>query len=191
MKFNPFAGARRIAVLLAGAATAITLVVLAVDAPYVSATYSVSHPNGPFVKSEDSCPSSAGQHYFSSDTSSGKSVSITLCLLPIEFEGKKEMLIPYRVDEKGMIWGASRFSSEVSAYERRLESRFSIPPRDEDALEKEISSRYWKSWREGIQYLVIGLALFGAFVWATGWVVRGFLGIPQGADKRPDTSSDA
>ncbi len=177
--------------LLAGAATAITLVVLAVDEPYVSATYAVSHPNGPFVRTEETCPTSAGRHYFSSSTASGKSVSITICLLPMEFGENRELLVPYRVDEKGMVWGAATFSTQVSAYERQLEARFSIPPRDEIALEKEVKSRYWKHWREGIQYLAIGLAVFGAFVWASGWVVRGFLGVPQGADKRPDTSSDA
>ena len=38
---------------------------------------------------------------------------------------------------------------------------------------------------ESSMYLVGGLALFWAFVWCVGWVMRGFLGIPSGEDKRP------
>lgn len=101
------------------------------------------------------------------------------------FGDKGERLVPYKIDEKGMIWGAASYSSEVSEYERQLEKRFILAPRDEEFAEKEFSRRYWREIKEGIGYLAIGLAIFGGFVWAVGWIVRGFVGIPRGMDKRP------
>lgn len=183
---NIFEGARRIAVLIAGVATAATLVGLFTYDPYVPARYSIAHPSGPFVRMEDPCPSDAGKHYFTAKTSNGKEVFIDLCLLAMTFGPKNDRLIPYRVDEKGMIWGAASYSSEVSDYERRLEARFKIPPRDEEALTNEISRRYRENWLSGLGYLAVGLALFGGVVWAIGWITRGFLGIPRGMDQRPD-----
>ncbi len=85
-----------------------------------------------------------------------------------------------------MIWGSASYSSEVSAYERKLEERFKIPLSDEEPIAKDISRRYRENMTEGFGYLVAGLAIFGGVVWAIGWIVRGFLGIPRGMDKRPD-----
>lgn len=185
MRFNPFAGARRISALLALIAIVGTIVASAVNDPYVSITYAVAHPTGPFLKTEEFCPSSAGRHYFSKATRSGKSVSVTLCLLPMEFGENKRELIPYRVDDKGMLWGAANFSSEVTAYELQLERRFVLLPRDEEDLEREIGRRYRENWISSLGYLAAGLGIFAVFVWAMGWVVRGFMGVPQGSDYRP------
>lgn len=186
MTFNIFEGARRISLLIAGTAVVGTLIALATYDPYVSVQYSIAHPNGAFVRMEESCPSDAEQHYFSSRTSAGNSVSVNLCLLAMPFGKDNARLIPYRIDEQGMIWGAATYSSEVSDYERKLENRFKLAASDEDLLKKEISQRYRENWMSGLGYLVAGLAIFAGAVWAIGWIVRGFLGIPRGMDKRPE-----
>jgi hypothetical protein len=185
MKFNIFEGARRIALLIGGIAIAGTLIALVTYDPYVSVQYSIAHPNGAFVRMQESCPSDASRHYFTSKTSTGESVSVDLCLLAMSFKNNTR-LIPYKVDEQGMIWGAASYSSEVSDYERKLEGRFKLPAGDEDALKKEISRRYRENWMSGLGYLVAGLAIFAGVVWAIGWITRGFLGIPRGMDKRPE-----
>lgn len=102
------------------------------------------------------------------------------------FDKNNARLIPYKIDEQGMIWGALSYSGEVSEYKRKLEARFKLPTNDEDALKKEISQRYHENWMSGLGYLVAGLAIFAGLVWAIGWITRGFLGIPHGMDKRPD-----
>ena len=186
MTLNIFEGARRIALLIAGISIAGTLIALATYDPYVSVQYSIAHPNGAFVRMEESCPSDAGRHYFSSKTSVGESVSVTLCLLAMPFGKDNTRLIPYKIDDQGMIWGAATYSSEVSDYERKLESRFKLAASDEETLKKEISKRYRENWMSGLGYLVVGLAIFAGVVWAIGWIVRGFLGIPRGADRRPE-----
>ncbi len=184
MRFNPFSGARRISALLALVATVGTLIGLAENDPYVSATYTIAHPDGQFAKAEE-CPSSARRHYFSKKTQSGKRVSVTLCLLTMEFGQDKRELVPYKVDDKGMVWGAASYSTEVSAYERQLERRFELPPRDAEQLDGEFSKRYRDDWIAGLSYLAVGLIAFAGLVWSVGWVVRGFMGVPQGSDYRP------
>jgi hypothetical protein len=184
MKFNIFEGARRIALLIGGVAVAGTLFALITYDPYVSVQYSIANPNGAFVRMQESCPSDAGRHFFSTKTSMGESVSIDLCLLAMG--SNNERLIPFKVDEQGRIWGAAIYSSEVSDYERKLEGRFKLPAGDEEALKKEISQGYRENWLSGLGYLVAGLSIFAGVAWAIGWIVRGFLGIPSGMDRHPE-----
>lgn len=186
MKFNMFEGARRVSLLIGGIAVLGTLFALVTYNPYVSVEYSIAHPNGAFVRMQESCPSDASRHYFTSKTSTGESVSINLCLLAMSFDKNNARLIPYKIDEKGMIWGAVSYSSEVLDYERKLEGRFKLSAGDEDELKKEISQRYRDNWLSGLGYLVAGLTIFAGVVWAIGWIARGFLGIPRGMDKRPE-----
>ena len=186
MGINIFEGSRRIALLTAGTAAVGTIAAAFLHEPYVPVTYTITHPTGFFVRTEDSCPMDAGRHYFSKNLTSGKSVSVNLCLLAMPFGEDGRKLIPYKVDDKGMVWGAATYSTEVSAYERKLEERFQITPRDEEAFAKEISRRYKENLVSSLGYLAAGLAIFTGVVWAMGWIVRGFFGIPRGMDRRPD-----
>ena len=186
MAFNIFEGARRVALLIVGVAVVGTLIALATYDPYISVHYSIAYPNGAFVRMEESCPSDADRQYFTSRTSTGESVSVDLCLLAMTFGKDNTRLIPYKIDEQGMIWGAASYSSEVSDYERKLEGRFKLSASDEETLTKEISQRYRENWMSGLGYLVVGLAIFAGVVWVVGWIVRGFLGIPLGMDRRPE-----
>ena len=182
MAINMFEGARRIAMLTAAVATIGTLFALLTSDPCVSAGYAIAHPNGPFTRIDISCPYDAGKHYFTAETPNGNRVSIDLCLLPMDFGGKS--LIPYKVEPDGSVWGAGSYTSEVSAYEKTLEKRFRMSPDDEKYFADEVSRRYRKSVLEGLGWLCFGLAIFGGFVWAVGWIVRGFMGIPRGSDSR-------
>lgn len=186
MAFNLFEGARRIALLFGGIAVAGTLIVLYQYEPYVSIQYVVYHPSGLKYRSEATCPTDADHHYFSTNSKDGKSISITLCITAMSFGKDSTRLIPYKVDENGMIWGAASYSDDVTEYERRLETRFNLPEGDEKEIRKEIRKRYWKNWKESVGYLTIGLVVYAGIVWAIGWIVRGFLGIPQGMDRKPD-----
>lgn len=186
---NIFEGSRRIAYLAGGLAAAGTLIYAVTYEPYVSIDYSISHPHAAFQRMSASCPSEAGRAFFSTKSESGESVSIDLCLLTMEFGEDKQQLVPYKVDDKNMVWGAASYSSEVSAYEKELEARFVLSPEDNGWLEDEKSRRYWDNWKESLRNLGIGLAIFAGLVWAVGWIMRGFMGIPRGMDKKP--SSDA
>jgi hypothetical protein len=182
---NIFEGSRRIAYLAGGIAAAGTLIYAVTYEPYISIDYSVSHPHGAFQRMNTSCPSDAGRTFFSTKSQSGISISIDLCLLPMEFGEDKRQLVPYKVDDKNMVWGAASYSSKVSAYEKELEARFVLPAEDNAWLKEEKSRRYWDNWKESLRNLGIGLSVFAGFVWAIGWIMRGFMGIPRGMDKKP------
>ena len=182
MKFNIFEGGRRVALLVGGIVVVGTLIALALNDPYVSAEYSITRPNGEFVRIQESCPSDAARHFFTSKTSTKNGISIDLCILAMSFSENSNRLIPYKIDEKGMIWGASTYSDEIQEYRRKLEGQFKLSSNDEDVLKKEISQRNRENWISSLGYLIAGLAVFACVVWAIGWIVRGFLGVPRGMD---------
>ena len=68
--------------------------------------------------------------------------------------------------------------------ESKLAAAFKI--RKEDQLR--LNEKWWESWRstygQGLAIMICGLALLWIFSLAMGWIVRGFLGIPHGADSR-------
>lgn len=189
MAINIFEGARRIALLLGGGAAVITVLVAFNQDTYYHAQYSLPAPNAPFVKTNGDCQSQGRKIYFDHITSSGKEVSVSLCLEPMTFKnenGEETELIPYKTDADGMTWGARPYSTEVSTYETQVEERFTMTATDEAVYIKEAAKQWRTEFAEAMGYLVAGLIVFGAFVLAIGWIVRGFLGIPRGMDKRPD-----
>lgn len=184
MRINAFEGARRIAVILAALATIAVLIVTGTSDPYLSIDYRVSSPNSLPTKTEEACPPSSGRHYFSTKTPNGRSVGIDLCLLTMPFGKDSQQLVPYKIDQGGMVWGAAIYSNEVDAYERELEKRFVLPSSDAQWADNELSKRYRQNWLQSLGYLAVGLIAFWVFVWCIGWVVRGFAGIPRGKDSR-------
>ncbi len=190
MAINIFEGARRIALLLAGGASIVTVIVAFNESAYYSAQYSLAAPNAPFRKTDGDCPSEGSRTTFDYKTSNGKEIGVAVCLEPMTFTYKNNNetaeLIPYRTDADGMTWGGKRYSTEVSAYEKQVEKRFTMSATDEEDSLKEISKKWRSQFAETMGYLVAGLAIFASLVWAIGWTVRGFLGIPRGMDKRPD-----
>jgi hypothetical protein len=184
---NIFEGSRRIAYLAGGLAAAGTLIYSFTYAPYISIGYSISHPRAAFKRMNVPCPTEAGRTFFTTTSQPGNSVSIDLCLLTMEFGEDKQLLVPYKTDDKNMTWGAASYSSEVSDYKEQLKARFVVPPEDNNWVEKEMSRRYWDNWKENLQNLGIGLTLFASTVWAIGWIVRGFMGIPRGMDRKPNS----
>ncbi|MGH8061518.1 MAG: hypothetical protein ACREO7_05835 [Pseudoxanthomonas sp.] len=184
MRINVFEGARRIALILAALATIVVLLVTGTSDPYLSVDYHVSRPNSPPVKTDEPCPTNAGRHYFSTKTPNGHSVGIDLCLLTMPFGKDSEQLVPYKIDQAGMIWGAASYSNDIDAYEREIEKYFELPSPDAQWADHEISKRYRDNWLQSLGYLAIGLAAFWVLVWCIGWIVRGFAGIPRGKDSR-------
>lgn len=189
MAINIFEGARRIALLLGGGAAVITVLVTFNQDAYYHAQYSLAAPNAPFRKTDGGCQGEGRTIYFDHKTSSGKEVSVSLCLESMTFKNKNEEeteLIPYKTDADGMTWGARTYSIEISTYETQVEERFTMTATDVAVSIKEAAKQWRNDFAEAMGYLVAGLAVFGALVLAIGWIVRGFLGIPRGMDKRPN-----
>jgi hypothetical protein len=186
---NVFEGSRRIAYLAGSVAAAVTLIVAASYDPSISLKYSIAHPAAGFQRTDQPCPSESGRTFFATPSKAGTTVFIELCLLAMEFEqvagGAKVYLVPYKVNERKDTLYAAYHSNEVDAYKKELEARFEIPRADEEWIESERSRLNWENWKESLQNLGAGLTIFFGFVWAMGWIVRGFAGIPRGMDSKP------
>lgn len=180
---NVFEGARRLSYCVCGLAI-ITAFVFAIKfEPSVSIDYVITNPNGKFLKTENECPNESGRAFFSKKSKSGGSVYIDICMLTYDF-GEGNKLVPYKIDEENMLWGAEWYSDEISNYEKELEVNFKLPEEDEAWVENELARLYWSNWYQTLKYLGVFLFVYLIFVWIVGWVVRGFMGIPQGSDSK-------
>lgn len=189
MAINIFEGARRISLLFAGGAAVVTVLLAFNQEAYYRAQYSLDAPNAPFRKTEGGCKSEGKPLFFEHNTSSGREVRVLVCLESMTFRNKNKEeaeLIPYKTDADGTIWGARPYSSEISEYETQVKKRFTMTAAEEEAYLKEESKKWRSQFAEAMGYLAAGLAIFWGLVWAIGWIMRGFLGIPRGMDKRPD-----
>lgn len=184
MKINIFSGARRLALALAVLVTLVAIGLTAFNEPYVPINYTISGPGAPFVLSNDICPQNGDSLSITTSAPDKSNVYTTICILPMAFGEAGTELIPYKVENNGVIWGAEKYSAEVTAYKNQLEKRFRITPSDWDIIKSKKSSKYWKQWRETIQYLATGLAAYWLLIATLGWIVRGFVGIPLGKDFR-------
>lgn len=56
------------------------------------------------------------------------------------------------------------------------------------ADEEWIDEQWWEIWWErvwdGVLVLAVGIVFLWVLIWSTGWIVRGFLGIPRGQDQK-------
>ena len=182
MRFNIFEGARRIALVIGSLVVAVTLFALFDHPPVVSNQYWFVQPNGAFIRTQESCHLDFDRHQFESKTSTGESVPVTLCLPSRGSDDPLEYVVSRITDPLSAFYSDRAYEKE----KRTLEDRFKLSASVKEALKKETSQRHLEHWLSGLGYLVAGLAAFAGVVWAIGWLVRGFLGIPQGMDKRPD-----
>lgn len=178
MKVNIFKGSRRVAALLAvfwGVGWAAHAIFAD---PYYSAMYVILHPGGtPLALS--TCEADDAREYITRELD-GRSVGVTLCFRASKAtDGRK--LIPV-VEKEGRYWMNEKYSSEVMSYTRMVAAAFTWPAGAEAAVREGLRSSKIESAKESLKVGVIGIAVWAVFVWCVGWIVRGFLGVPSGAD---------
>jgi hypothetical protein len=182
MAINVFEGARR---LMAVALVLILIVGMAAvynSSPYLSRYYLVNFAGSPTAV--DSCPAGSDLEYTSAQVD-GNSVSIELCFPGFVTEEGRSV-IGY-VDSAGQVLGNDRYSPAVDAYVENKKDGFTIPPAHVGHLRELLSAA-----RQKERLLIIGVTLAAMFAfWLAcvifGWIVRGFLGIPSGADRKPSS----
>lgn len=184
---NIFEGARRIAYTLLAVVTVFAVSLQFQEEPYVTATYRIDDPLAAPVRLNmaTDCPKESATEYLNKETTTGDDVSVTLCFPPQKFS-TGEMLVPFKVDEKNYLWGGEFYSDEVDEYTEKFGEKFTIPSADSEFFAQETSSAYREQWWEFAKTSTIFLAIFFAVFWAIGWIVRGFMGIPRGMDRKPD-----
>lgn len=184
MAINMFEGARRIAKLIAALWVIGWLVAAFQVTPDINVTYKVTWPDVPPVRMPEDCPSDSGTKGKRMATQSGTEAWVNFCFLAYT-SSKGVKAIPYEVDRVGERWrGADEYSSEVRAYMTRISDEFSFTAEDEKWVEGQRWPSIFRQLGLGALGVAGGLAFLWVFTWATGWIVRGFMGIPRGADSR-------
>jgi hypothetical protein len=173
---NVFEGSRRVALLLALVVAATTLIYAATYDQFFSVSYLKSASTDGSRRLSGSCPPDLARES-ATQTVEGTTVLLELCFEEAESAGGAGQF-----DPDDYLASLKRRES----YRRAVHSGFEIPESDKPWIREQAFRRYWQQWRESLTLLALGLAFFGALVWAIGWVVRGFMGIPRGMDKRPD-----
>jgi hypothetical protein len=185
MRVNIFSGARRIALVVAIAATAgASLLAWNVNEPYLSMTYSID-VFGSVAQPSTGCGADDGRKYFRALSSAKHDVSIDLCFAPTIVSSGASM-IAYRKskDHEGYLDVDNKWSPGVTAYMDSVARAFELPA---DAAEK-ADDEWRQQSNEQIKWTLVTAAVAAFSVWLAtkiiGWIVRGFLAIPMGNDFR-------
>lgn len=187
---NIFEGSRRIAKLfglLIVVGYAIVIVFVSNETVYVH--YLISAQGKPTVRVDECGPGSASKSKYTTSRR-GSAVNASLC-----FEFPKVVESPVAKDTNPSLkreWETARpvgFEAFIqqnslndSYMSREMES-FQIPESDEDHISRLSRTQALKNAGMYILWMLASLAVFWAFTWAVGWIVRGFLGIPLGRDR--------
>ncbi|MFO0243633.1 hypothetical protein [Gemmatimonas sp.] len=164
MTFNIFAGARRLALLAAVGIVAATAFFVVSERPYLSRDYVLldADPKITPYQSTDACPYQDKSVSRSTMTPAGYLVTVNICV-PAALRAAQPL-----ADEVAQGW----LPRVVGTDEMRA--------LDEDG-DRQVATRR----KEFVQIGAVAIVVLGVCTWAIGWVLRGFLGIPLGMDRKP------
>lgn len=80
-----------------------------------------------------------------------------------------------------------KYSSDVMAYTKAVSDRFVLSGELAREGDQQIWSARIEQWKNAVLTLVGGLVVGWLMAAAIGWIVRGFMGIPRGKDRRQGT----
>ena len=177
---NIFEGARRITKLTA-AIIVFSYIVFwgATYSPTVSTTYNIYIGKSP-IQTDDGCPDNSQRAYKRKTTANKTEVDVNLCFLPDDISG---LFIPYKFENES-VWLDKAHSPDVNKYVNQISNAFIIPRDDEKKLDKQYRLQKFRGLGAIFGWMLLNLGILFLFAWAVGWIVRGFMGIPQGQDKK-------
>lgn len=191
MRLNVFAGARRIALLIAILWGIGALVVTWLQEPVIELRYTIAWPGESPVRTSQDCQNEEARKWKRIRTARGTPIDLALCFKAKETREEKgdapwlrgAILIPYRVEpQTGHWWGAAPHSSEVSAYTQRAADDFTLAKTDQEWADEQYWPARSKQMMVGVGWLIGGWIVLWIATFVIGWIVRGFAGIPMGKD---------
>jgi hypothetical protein len=151
--------------------------------PYISYQYRIADFGADPVQSDECSIGTDGTKYLDYKNNDGTTFHVRLCFAASRAKDGR-MLVPY-TERDGQTWMNSSFSDEVLRYMDIYTSFiFKLKPADFTKAQNDYSSEKFWFRVKGIGYVILGTVLFWLSVSCIGWVMRGFLGIPNGSDKR-------
>ena len=181
---NVFEGARRIALIIAVLSGIAGVIGIFNIEPYVQIHYRIPFFESPLIKVEQ-CESGDASHSAPHKTPKGHDFRIRVCFAPGRANSGK-MLIPYAQSAiKGQVYMDSEYSDEVRQYMSLItEANYRPSAADFIDADNEFIRLSIVDRVKGAGWLLLGIVCFWIFVCAVGWIVRGFAGIPAGADRK-------
>lgn len=182
MAFNVFEGARRLAYVLTAVAIGGTgFHIWEFSNLPATARYEVTPFEDP-VLLVGGCVNDEDIKRVISRHISSTSVSVTLCFPKHKLDNGSSFYVWKQTD--GKIYGNTGTTNDLFAYIDRESAAFSIPEKDTQSIRTMHRSEIWVEVRETLAFLAGLLVAFWLLVFAIGWIVRGFFGIPRGRDSR-------
>jgi len=200
MAINIFKGARRIAKLVA----VIWIIGWSVGAyytyesakPTVNVTYKITGFEEAPIRIMEECPPDSIMNYVDMKTKSGTKVLVKLCREKPRIS--ELMALAKNLEEEGDIKLAGRAldkiynlfinkkpdSTEIAQLEAALVKADANGDTDEAWIDNQGRSLVQKQIGIGAMVAIGGILFLWVFTWAIGWIVRGFMGIPRGQDKK-------
>jgi len=166
--------------------------------PSVNVTYSINSITGavePPIRMTEECPPNSMTKYFHMETKSGTKVLVKLCRAASDRE--ELMGLAKLADEEGDLDLAERVLDKIHALENNKPSPSEIAQLKTALVKADAYGNTDEAWidtrgwslslkRLGRVALVAigGILFLWVFTWVVGWIVRGFIGIPRGQDKK-------
>lgn len=181
---NIFEGARRVALVVAGIGVMGGVASALSDTPYASVSYEVA-TFGAQPVAIDSCPFSAHNALFSErrEASNGKEYTFEICFKAEPADDGRQLIAYEKVGDR--INMNDDGSLEVLQYIAKVAARLPQTTEEAEKMGNQLRIEKVKQVFMGLLGVAAGLAFFWVFVAVVGWIVRGFMGIPSGLDKRP------
>ena len=186
---NIFEGSRRIAKLTAAGITVGFLIAafqLFQLSPKVDVTFQIKGPQQPALRASTyECPDDALEVTKYVSTKKRTNANIKVCFLAFTaHDGRR--LIPFRESKggEGIWWGDHKYADDVTAYMNDVLNKFQMSDADETFVDESRLGLLIRDIGTGLLTAIATLVAFWAFTWAVGWIVRGFMGIPQGKDSK-------
>jgi hypothetical protein len=120
-------------------------------------------------------------------TKSGKPYRASFCF-PAQKAEDGRMLVPYSRDEK-YTYLNEKYSADVTTYTKQFARNFEPSAQQEQEAETTYFNAAWQQRGQAAVGTIFSAFVFWLVSKAIGWVMRGFMGIPSGHDKKPTASS--
>lgn len=182
---NVFEGARRISKTIMLIIVVGSLIAIWYDAPYLTLTYEIALPGEAPVRVEE-CSKDSDLEVLDRYSTAGNHISVRLCFRAYPGDKAKEMRIPFKVDDDKSIWIGNKFSTPVVEYTQAAARDFQLPADDMKDTGFLLLKQRLSKIGQGIGMLALAIFSFLLATSFIGWIVRGFLGIPNGMDARPE-----
>jgi hypothetical protein len=185
MRVNIFSGGRRIAVVIGVlAACASGFFAWLASEPYLHVSYSIDGFGRAQLEEYQCSFANDGSDYINAPIRDGRSVSVTLCF-KAQRASDGRMLVPYRIEPDGTMWMNVPYSPEVQARMKAYATSFAIPGSDDPKIVSLLGDMQRTQFRNAAIAVVGSAFVIWLITAIVGWIVRGFLGVPRGADFRP------